>query len=168
VNTTKINEWLQIIGMFGVIASLLFVGLQMKQTHEIALSATYQARTATAVDLSIGPITSPEWLAGVAKVNSEDIESLTKEEHVALLWEFFALMAVWENNHLQYELGFLPEEHWTRNANSMKCVFEVPYYRDKYSTADIRESFAAVVAEILKQAIENPSGCRSVTFPESQ
>ena len=112
--------------MFGVIASLLFVGLQMKQTHEIALSATYQARTATAVDLSIGPITSPEWLAGVAKVNSEDIESLTKEEHVALLWEFYAVMAVWENNHLQYELGFLPEEHWRRNAKSMKCLFEGP------------------------------------------
>jgi len=37
----KIGDWLQIVGMFGVIASLLFVGLQMKQSHEIAKSATY-------------------------------------------------------------------------------------------------------------------------------
>jgi hypothetical protein len=38
---SKINDWLQVVGMFGVIASLIFVGLQMKQAHEIALSNTY-------------------------------------------------------------------------------------------------------------------------------
>ncbi len=30
------RDWLQILGQFGVIASLLFVGLQMKQDHEKA------------------------------------------------------------------------------------------------------------------------------------
>ena len=165
---TKISEWLQVIGTFGVILSLIFVGLQMQQTHEIALSATYQARTATAVELSMGPIGSPEYLSGAAKVNSGDANSLTKEEHIALVWEFIALMAVWENNYLQYELGFLPEEHWRRNEKSMKCIFENPFYRDKYSVPDVRESFATVVAELVKQAAENPSGCSFVSFPDSQ
>jgi len=44
------RDWLQIIGQFGGVAWLLFVGLQMKQEQEIALSAAYQARTATLVD----------------------------------------------------------------------------------------------------------------------
>ena len=81
----KVSEWLQVIGTFGVILSLIFVGLQMQQTHEIALSATYQARTDTAVELSMGPIGSPEYLSGAAKVNSGNVDSLTKEEHIALV-----------------------------------------------------------------------------------
>jgi len=166
VSAAKVSEWLQVVGTFGVILSLIFVGLQMRQTHEIALSATYQARTDTAVELSMGPISSPEYLSGIAKIFSGDEDSLTREEHVALVWEFLALMAVWENNHLQYELGFLSEEHWRRNEKSMKCLFELPFYRDKYSVPDVRESFATVVAERLRQATENPTGCRLVTFPD--
>lgn len=37
----KLGDWLQIIGLFGVIGSLIFVGLQLKQTQAIALSETY-------------------------------------------------------------------------------------------------------------------------------
>ena len=47
---SKINEWLQVVGIFGVLASLIFVGLQMKQAHEIALSNTYQSRSDATVD----------------------------------------------------------------------------------------------------------------------
>lgn len=168
VSAAKVSEWLQVIGTFGVILSLVFVGLQMQQTHEIALSATYQARTDTAVELSMGPISSSEYLSGTAKIYSGNADSLTNEEHVALVWEFLALMAVWENNHLQYELGFLSEEHWRRNEKSMKCLFELPFYRDKYSVPDVRESFALIVAEKMRQATENPSGCRIVTFLDSE
>lgn len=167
MNTTKINEWLQIIGMFGVIASLLFVGLQMKQAQEIALSATYQARTATSVDLSVGSINSPEYLSGMAKVYTNTTESLTMQEYIALVWEFASLMSLFENNHLQYELGFLPEEHWQRNVNSMKCIFEIPFYRTRLSNSKLRETFATVVVDIVQQSIENPSGCGmlELSFP---
>jgi hypothetical protein len=41
MDIAKINDWLQVVGIFGVIASLLFVGMQMKQTHEITLANTY-------------------------------------------------------------------------------------------------------------------------------
>lgn len=34
--STKLNDWLQILGMFGIMGSLVFVGLQVKQTDEIA------------------------------------------------------------------------------------------------------------------------------------
>jgi len=68
IDTAKVQDWLQIIGTFGVIASLMFVGLQMRQTHDIALSTTYQNRTATAIDTNIGSINSPELLLGVSKI----------------------------------------------------------------------------------------------------
>ena len=164
MNTAKINEWLQIIGTFGVVASLLFVGLQMKQSQEIALSATYQARTGTSIDISIGSINSPEYLSGVAKVYSNTPELLTLPEFIAVKWEFDSYMQIYENNHLQNELGFLPLDYWQKNVNSMKCFFEHPFYRTILST-DFRGTFAAVVADIVEQSIENPSGCQMIEIP---
>ena len=35
MNSAKLNDWLQVIGIFALVASLIFVGLQMKQTQEI-------------------------------------------------------------------------------------------------------------------------------------
>ena len=38
MNQTKLRDWLEIVGIFSVVVSLVFVGLQMRQTHEIALA----------------------------------------------------------------------------------------------------------------------------------
>jgi hypothetical protein len=36
MDSSKLNDWLQVVGIFAVVASLIFVGLQMKQTDDIA------------------------------------------------------------------------------------------------------------------------------------
>jgi len=36
MDSAKLNDELQILGMLGIIASLIFVGMQLKQTDEIA------------------------------------------------------------------------------------------------------------------------------------
>ncbi len=36
MDSEKLNSWLQLLGMLGIIASLMFVGLQIKQTDVIA------------------------------------------------------------------------------------------------------------------------------------
>jgi len=46
MNSAKLNDWMQVFGIFALVASLVFVGLQMKQTHETALSNAYQSRVA--------------------------------------------------------------------------------------------------------------------------
>jgi len=35
MDSSKLNDWLQVIGIFALVASLIFVGFQMKQTQEI-------------------------------------------------------------------------------------------------------------------------------------
>jgi len=51
MDSAKLNDWMQVIGIFALVASLIFVGLQMKQTHEIALSDAYQSRAATVIEM---------------------------------------------------------------------------------------------------------------------
>ena len=41
MDTAKLNDWMQVVGIFAVVASLLFVGLQMKQSQDIAVVETY-------------------------------------------------------------------------------------------------------------------------------
>ena len=63
MDSGKLNEWLQVVGLFGVIASLMFVGLQMKQDREIALSAATQARTETTIQSILGMVSNPIFAA---------------------------------------------------------------------------------------------------------
>lgn len=165
VDTSRVNAWLQNIGMFGVIASLIFVGLQMKQTQQIALSSTYQARSDATVESLSAAIGSPEYLSASAKVYANRSDELTMQEAVA--WEHFlgANMTMFENNHQQYETGFLSEEHWQRNVAELKCTFELPLNRQVIGNWFFRESFKIVIDEIVKQVSENPSSCWDNGWP---
>ena len=60
MNSEKINDWLQVAGLAGVIGSLIFVGLQLKQAQAIALSDVYQNRTATNIEANAGAINISE------------------------------------------------------------------------------------------------------------
>ena len=109
----RLDVWIQLLGMLGVLGGLLFVGLEMRQSQKIALGAQQQARTElnssrllTELELlgEIGPaaITSSgiEWeeLSADQKVIREQIQR----------W-FWTLL---ENNFYQYELGLINEELW--------------------------------------------------------
>ncbi len=86
-NAAKINDWLQVVGMFGLIASLVFVGMQIKQDHEIALSGVYQARSDATVNTSLAAINSPAFLDASAKLYANRPDDLTMQEAIA--WEFY-------------------------------------------------------------------------------
>ena len=46
-----INALIQLLGMVGIIGSLIFVGLEMRQSQRIALAAQQQSRTQVWTDL---------------------------------------------------------------------------------------------------------------------
>lgn len=159
MDSGKLNDWLQVAGLFGVIASLIFVGFQMKQSHEIALSATYQARAQMSVETNLVSSSSPEFTSATAKLYQGEIDKITPQEFVALEYNFAAAVSMWENQHFQYLSGFLPEEHWAKNLSEMHCMFSSPLYRYLLDGWDFRNSFQEIVDSAEKRAIENPSNC---------
>ena len=50
-NMSSLNNFLQMIGVLGVIASLIFVGLELRQSQKIALAKTQQERNNSAYDV---------------------------------------------------------------------------------------------------------------------
>jgi hypothetical protein len=46
----SLDTWIQLLGMAGIIVSLIFVAIQMRQSHRFALAAQQQARMEVFVD----------------------------------------------------------------------------------------------------------------------
>jgi hypothetical protein len=46
----SLDVWIQLLGMSGIIVSLIFVALQMRQSHQFALAAQQTARMEVFVD----------------------------------------------------------------------------------------------------------------------
>jgi len=44
MGAVKLTDSIQMAGLFAVVGSLVFVGMQMRQTHEIASATLYQMR----------------------------------------------------------------------------------------------------------------------------
>jgi len=52
MNSAKLNDWMQVVGIFAVVASLVFVGLQMQQDRSIATVESLSSRSGTIVELA--------------------------------------------------------------------------------------------------------------------
>jgi hypothetical protein len=159
VDSEKLNNWLQLIGMAGVIGSLLFVGLQLKQTQNIAVSDTYQTRAYGSVESNMAKINSPILLSAEAKLWVGKLNDLEPEEIVALSHAFYGEMDIYENNHYQFNSGFLDEEHWQKNLAQLRCIFSQPIYQEFWVPKDYRKSFAVLIDGIVQDAKKAPSDC---------
>jgi hypothetical protein len=75
VDSTKLNDWMQVIGIFAVVASLIFVGLQLRQDQAIAVSESYSSATDSVGDLAtLVKSNSKIWRTGLdgSKLPAED------------------------------------------------------------------------------------------------
>ena len=164
MHSAKLNDWLQVIGLFALVASLIFVGLQMKQTDAIALSEIYQERAVASREHSLINASNPYFLSGSAKLYVGKQSELTAQEAIALEFDFGSYLVVMDNYFQQYEWGFLSEVYWNRSIAELKCLFEHPWYRQMLSGWIIRDEFQAVIDKIKVDAIENPTGCWDFEF----
>ena len=161
MNSQRLNDWLQVVGLFGVIGSLIFVGLQLRQTQAIALSETYQNRSAAAIDTNVGVMGSPAALSGVAKIYRNESDELTMPEAVALEQLIGSTLYMLENNQLQFQQGFLSNEHWQRNLRELHCVLTVPLFREIASAWEFRDSFKKVISRMLQEIPPDAENCWS-------
>lgn len=112
MDSSKINDWVQAAGIFALVASLVFVGLQLKQSQDIALSQASQSRTATTIEILVNSAENSAFTSSVAKRRSGNGDAHTIEERVAMRQYAIGILYLYEDQHFQYVNGFLPEERW--------------------------------------------------------
>jgi hypothetical protein len=150
MNSDRLNSWLQVFGTFGVILSLIFVGLQIKQSRDIAMADAYQQRTAMAIELW-GNQVPTEYLWSAYERMSFSNEPLTESDHMALAFSYTTIAVYLENNHFQYSMGLLNQEHWESTIGTMNFFAQYAEFRDwwRENGGMYRDSFRIVVDEVV-------------------
>lgn len=152
----KAASWkdiVEFVGIAAIVASLIFVGLQMKQTQEIALSAAYQARADSSLAIRMAPLESKDLLSAITKMNLGKRDELTPDEVTAKdTWLGSELIYV-ENVHYQYINGFVSEEQWQTNFEELKVIFSDPDMRQGMDLMGkiMRESYFAEIQRAIAE-----------------
>jgi len=122
MNSKKVQDWLQVVGLFGVIASLIFVGLEMRQAQKIAMSQANQARADATANLLLAAAENPTFLSGTAKLVQGQAADMTPEELAARRLVTAASLFHYENLYLQYREGFVTDERWNGSRENLKIA----------------------------------------------
>ncbi len=156
----------EIVGFVAIVGGLIFVGLQLRQSQEIAIASQYQERASTAVDYFSSQMQNERALVSKAEEISAAVRSGMASPALRVFIEnrspesvgmwfyqrrvFFVML---DNFHYQYRSGFMAEESWDAFRRQLRAELEdaenAAYYRD-YG-ANFRESFEELCNQILHE-----------------
>ena len=132
MKTPDSNTLIQLLGLIGVAASLVFVGLELRQSQQIAIAGQIQARNEAFLDLYVGMIgeeTLGRSLAARGYLGPKSAPEFGSEEYdmwyAIKIWQVMSL----QNAFQQYEMGLLPESVWKQVSNRIN---------DQYSNCTMR------------------------------
>ena len=153
MDTAKIRDWLEIVGIFGVIASLIFVGMEMRQSHQIAMASTNGQRTDTVVQLASTMATDPVFRSAFAKAQSGEEDSWTEDEALAFWFFSGASFQTYADAYWHYKNGFIPQDRWLAARAELKSgMTNIPAFRTRVeNTLDLSGPVRQMVDEIISE-----------------
>jgi hypothetical protein len=142
----------EIIGAIAVVASLVYLATQVRQSTKVARSATRQAIAESAQRLGQDLIDD----TGMAEIFVRHIsgEELSAVENIRLQARCYRDMRHWENIHYQMSEGLMSEEQWHGFRKNLQILFGIKAYREywDHESGLYSESFRKEVEAV----IDNP------------
>ena len=108
-----IQDLIQLLGMVGIIGSLIFVGLEMKQSQMIAQAGQNQERMGAAGDMvnTLNEVVAD--FQSLVFENKRDYKDYLSEEEIIQRNLFHIFLFTYENDHFQYSRGLMPDDVWS-------------------------------------------------------
>jgi len=112
------NTLIQLLGLVGVAASLVFVGLELRQSQQIAIAGQIQARNEAFLDLYVGMM-GEESVGRALAADGYMGQTLSPGELDSNQYDMWYAIKMWQvmslqNAFQQYEMGLLPDNVWTQ------------------------------------------------------
>jgi hypothetical protein len=104
MGATKLNDWIQAVGLFALVASLIFVGIEVRQNSIATRSATNAAVKDAFRELNLVIASSPE-LARAITANAQNPNDAPPQERLQIIAMWRALFHIWSNVHRQHLNG---------------------------------------------------------------
>lgn len=151
----SLEQWAfvaQIISAVAVIASLVFVGVQLRQATSAIRGTSSQAHSALYTDL-VRSIIDNDGFARVWSVGLADPKALTEADWIRFVAYASALFRLYESSRVQWLNGRLDEEHWhtiERQASDFGHLpgLQVPWgLRSHWYSPDFRAWFTGLAPE---------------------
>ncbi len=148
-----LQETLQILGGIGVIASLIYVAIQIRNNARAVRASTYNQVSNSFISQWDGLAHNPETLSVMLR-GSKDFAGL--DENVELSRYYLHTMATmrrFENAWFQYKVGVLKETDWQAIAYDMDSLFAYAGVRLAWGGIKNRSSieFRKYVDEVSKR-----------------
>ena len=115
------------LAAIGVVASLIFVALEVRQNTAAVHGATLQAVSQQSLDLVMAGLDNPGLRLAI-NVAATDPEALSEEQKQLLIWFFSAKLRADENRFRQIELGILEQSNIAQLGNNL--AYRLPFFRE--------------------------------------
>jgi len=131
------REYAELVGIAAIVGSLVFVGLQLKQSQDIAIAGQYQERYTSSIEF-FSTYSQDAWytnLFGQIELNDHpEAASIfspagdTPEDVGRVLALLQQLLSAFDNHHFQYTSGFMTEDGWQMQRGKLKEVVATPQF----------------------------------------
>ena len=115
------DTWIQLIGMFSIVASLIFVGLEMRQSQRIALAA--QQQSGLEVWSEMTNVYTERGLRIFEMINLLNYEPCDGNYELAVYnWPFKRIL-IFESDFVQYRAGLMERPVWEAKLQGIQSVY---------------------------------------------
>jgi len=134
-----------LLGIIGIIGSLVFVGMELRQSQQIALAAQQQQRAALITEV-IGAFSDANPPISFLDFLNQTIDMDDKNNRATTETYMYRVWMIYENDHLQHKLGLMDEDVWQAKLTSMRAIYGMCQYKEitrfalSYSSQDLRET----------------------------
>ena len=166
MDSAKLYDWMQVVGIFAVVVSLLFVGYQLKQSQDIAIAGQNQERQSVAFDYYASLIQVDEIVDHYGAQHREhldanfDVENRRSDRMIGLSYIRSRMrLSIYDNNHFQYQSGFMTVESWQPYLNLTKttCSRESDSGKILLNHGDqFREGFRELCMNFISESEQAP------------
>ena len=143
-----IQDLIQLLGMVGIIGSLVFVGLEMRQSQTIARATQQQDRAAILIDVVNSFYEVDVDMQSTYFEKNYDYDFSTEE--IALRNLIHKLWVIYENDYYQYSQGLMQEDIWRAKLNGIRILYNNCEERSIYTARApiFSDSFQEIVSGI--------------------
>ena len=140
MNWDAIGAAAELLGAIGVIASLVYLAGQIRDSREQMSQNTRAVRAGAYqqfqahLQTTMGGVLSVPSLDGVVFRGLADPETLSEEESGRFRWWLIGVFMVYENAHYQYRMGLLDEDRWRIHRSNLQTLLGTQGIRHWWAT----------------------------------
>jgi hypothetical protein len=128
MESAKVNEWIQIVGIFGVLAGLIFLGYEIQQNTRAVQNESYLSIMSLLTD-HMSSIVTDEDFSRIVMIGEESPSDLSTEEWYRFSQSMFSRLGVWEYLYLGRLEGTVTDATWAAYEPYFLGIVCMPGYK---------------------------------------